>query len=423
MTTHRAVVAADVVIVGGGPAGLTAAASLRQAGVDSVVVLERETEAGGIPRHSVHTGYGVRDLRRVLTGPQYATRLVAEARDWGADIRTATMATQWAGDTSFLITGPAGRLRIDARAVVLATGARERSRAARMVPGDRPSGVLTTGLLQNLVHLKHESSGGLVGRRAVVVGAELVSWSAVVTLREAGCRTVLMTSEHDRLESYAAFNLAGRAGLRVPTSRSTRLTRIIGRERVEAVELMRLDTGARRIVECDTVVLTGDWIPDNELARARQLAIDPAHRGPLVDTALRTSAPGVFAAGNLLHPVDTADVASLDGRHVAAQVMAHLQDPFASRPDPGVRLIAGEGFAWVAPGLIRPGDPPPARDRVLLWPERFQSAPRVVVRQGGAVVSRVRLPWPASPGRVFRLPWRYVAAAQGGEGDVVIDLG
>jgi thioredoxin reductase len=421
MTEERAIVAADVVVVGAGPAGLTAAAELRRQGVESVIVLERETEAGGIPRHSDHTGYGLRDRRRVLTGPQYARHLVDEARDWRVDLRTSTMATDWAGDSALFVTGPTGRLRIDARAIVLATGARERPRSARLVPGDRPSGVLTTGQLQTLVHLKHERAGGQVGTRAVVVGAELVSWSAVVTLREAGCATVLMTSEFERLESYAAFNLAGRTALRVPVTRRTKVTRIIGRERVEAVELRRTDTGMRRIVECDTVVFTGDWIPDNELARARGLAIDPGHLGPLVDTALRTTATGIFAAGNVLHPVDTADVAALDGRHVAGIVLGYLRGDSVTAK--AVRLVAGDGFAWVSPGLFRPTDPAPARDRLLLWPTRHQRLPRVVVRQGDRMLARRRLPWPASPGRVFRVPSSMLDDVREGAGDVCIDLG
>jgi thioredoxin reductase len=420
MTDQRATISVDVVIVGGGPAGLTAAAALRDRGVESVVVLEREAQAGGIPRHSDHPGYGVRDLHRSMPGPAYARRLSEQARDAGAQIRTEATATHWADDRSLLVTSPAGRLRVDARAVVLATGARERGRAARLVPGDRPVGVLTTGLLQSLVHLKHERSGGVVGERAVVVGAELVSWSAVLTLRHAGCRTVLMTSQYEHAESYAAVSLAGRTALDVPVSRLTRVTRVIGRERVRAVEIMRLDTGQRRIVECDTVVFTGDWIPDNELARLRGLVIDPRHLGPIVDAALRTSAEGVFAAGNLLHPVDTADVAALDGRHVAEQVATYLAG--GARPTTPVRVLAGEGLTWVTPGLFRPDDPTPPRARLLAWADTYRAAPRVEVRQGAALVSARRLPWPAAPGRVFRIPSSVLSHVRVGAGDVVITL-
>ena len=420
MSRQRATLAPEVAIIGGGPAGLSAAVALRRLGVGSVLVLEREPAAGGIPRNSYHTGFGVRDLRSVMTGPAYAARLVRDARDWRVDVRTASTVTEWVDERSCLVTSPEGRLRVDAAAVILATGARERPRSARMIPGDRPSGVMTTGQLQNLVHGRREGSGGQVGVRAVVVGAELVSWSAVLTLREAGCATVMMTTDYDHPESYAAVTLPGRALLRVPVSRRTRVTRIIGRERVEAVEVMREDDGKRRLVACDTVVLTGDWIPDNELARLRGLDMDAGSRSPVVDTALRTSAEGIFAAGNLLHPVDTADVAALDGRHCATQVNAYLAG--TPRPSTGVRVLAGLGIAWVAPGIVRPGDPPPARGRLLLWPTERRRLARVVIRQAGRVIDRRSLPWPVSPGRVLRLPSSVLDDVDPVGGDVTIDL-
>ena len=407
----------DVAIVGGGPAGLTAAIALRESGVGSVTVIEREAEAGGIPRHSDHTGYGLRDLRTVTTGPKYAQRLVGDALAAGVELRTSTMVTGWHGDLSLDITSPRGRQVVEARAIVLATGARERPRPARLIPGDRPAGVLTTGQLQNLVHLHHRG----VGQRAVVVGAELVSWSAVMTLREAGCSTALMTTTFDRPEAYAAFTIPGRLALRVPVARRTRVVRVVGRDRVSAVEVEHLDTGERRLVPCDTIVFTGDWIPDHELARLRGIEIDPGHRGPLVDTALRTSAPGIFAVGNVLHPVDTADVAALDGRHVAGHVARFLQGGDA--PGSGVRLRVESPFVWAAPGILRPTDGAPARNRIIAWADEFHAAPRVVVRQGSRTLSRRRLPWPLSPGRAFRVPWSLVSAFDRHGDDVVITLG
>jgi len=389
--------APDVVIVGGGPSGLTAASALAARGID-VLVLEREAEAGGIPRHSDHPGFGLRDLRRSLSGPEYARRLVEAASSAGAEIRTEATVTGWADERSLEVTSPRGRLNVDARVVVLATGARERPRTARRIPGDRPAGVYTTGQLQSLVHLYHRE----VGRRAVVVGSELVSWSAVLTLREAACRTVLMTSEFERPESYLAFRVPGRTVLRVPVATRTRVTRIVGRERVEAVEVEDLDTRVRRTVECDTVVCTGDWVADHELVRLAGLDYDPGTTGPVVDTAQRTSRRGVFAIGNLLHPVDTADVAALDGRHASAQVVAFLNG--GRWPDSGVRLVAGQPFRWVSPGMFRPGDPEPPRGRLSLWTNEFHRRPTVVASQAGRVIGERTTAWPAAPGRVFRVP-------------------
>ncbi|MEU6425241.1 FAD-dependent oxidoreductase [Microbispora sp. NPDC046973] len=418
----------DVAVVGGGPSGLTAAAGLAAAGL-RVLVLDREREAGGIPRHSDHTGYGLRDLRTVMTGPAYARLLADRALEAGARVRTSAMVTGWAtatggdGTHALDVTTPEGRLRVDARAVVLATGARERPRTARMVPGDRPPGVLTTGQLQNVIHLHH----GRVGTRAVVVGAELVSWSAVLTLRQAGCRTVLMTSEHARAESYAAFSVPGRAVLRVPVATATRVVRIDGRDAVESVEVEDLRTGERRTVPCDTVVFTGDWVPDHELARAAGLAMDPGSRSPVVDNTLATSRPGVFAVGNLVHPVDTADVAALDGRHVVRHVLAYLSGPSgtAGTADgrPGIALRAEAPFRWVAPGLVRPGAGAPPRHRILLWPDEHRAVARVVVTQDGREIARRTLPWPVSPGRVFRVPSSLLSGADPRGGPITVSLG
>lgn len=406
----------DVAIVGGGPAGLTAAAGLAGSGLN-VVVLERESAAGGIPRHSDHPGYGIRDMKTFIGGPAYARRLVREATAAGAEIRTSTMVTGWAGERSLDLTSPAGRERLDARAVVLATGARERPRPARMIPGDRPGGVYTTGQLQNTVHLQHRS----VGRRAVIVGAELVSYSAVLTLKHAGCETVLMTSEYPSPESYAVFNMAGRTPLMgVEVATTTRVVRIIGKGVVVGVEIENTRTGQRRTVACDTVVFTGDWIPDHELARAAGLEMDPKSLGPVVDTALRTSRDGVFAVGNLLHPVDTADIAALDGRHVAAQVCRYLDG--GATPEQAIRIEAAAPLRWVAPGLLRPGDPAPARHRLLLWTDTLVRIPKVVARQDGRVVGHKTLPWPASPGRMFRVPSSILDAADYRGGSVSLSL-
>lgn len=406
----------SVAIVGGGPSGLTAAAALAGRVNGEVLVLEREAETGGIPRHSDHLGYGIRDLKRFISGPAYARRLTDMARDAGAVLETGAMVTGWAGERRLQVTSPRGVRTVTADAVVLATGARERPRPARLVPGDRPDGVYTTGQLQNLVHLHHVS----VGTRAVIVGAELVSWSAVMTLRETGCATVAMVSGYPRAEAYAAFRIPGRALLDGPVLTRSRVVGIHGKHRVRAVTVENLDTGTRTTIDCDTVVFTGDWIPDHELARTGGLTMDPATRGPVVDAALRTSTPGVFAAGNLLHPVDTADCAALDGRHVATAVRQWLTH-FA-QPSPTVRIRAAAPFRWVAPQLVSGDRVSAPRGNLVLWVDEYRRAPRLRAVQDGRIIGTARTPWPAAPGRVFRAPWSLLAAADPAGGDVTVQL-
>lgn len=404
-----------VAVVGGGPSGLTAAAALAPRVGGDVLVLEREAQTGGIPRHSDHLGYGMRDLRRFMSGPAYAARLTDTAAAAGAVLETEAMVTGWGGDRTLQITSPRGVRTVTADAVILATGARERPRPARLIPGDRPAGVYTTGQLQNLVHVHHRP----VGERAVIVGAELVSWSAVLTLREAGCATVAMVSGHRRAEAYSAFRTLGRVLMNGPVLTGSRVVRINGKDRVRSVTV-QTRTGDRHDIDCDTVVFTGDWIPDHELARTAGLDMDAATRGPAVDVALRTSRPGVFAVGNLLHPVDTADAAALDGRHVASAVQAWLLGRQAGPT--AARIRAEAPLRWIAPQLISADGGAPARGDLLLWVDEYRRLPKLRAVQDGRVIATKRTPWPAAPGRVYRVPWSLVSGADPKGGDVTVSL-
>src|SRR5215468_11014358 len=221
-----------------------------------VLVVDRDDEAGGIPRHSAHTGFGARDLRRVLTGPGYARRYADAAAAAGAQIRLGTTVTGWDGPRQaggppragglhgVTLAGAAGLDTVDARAVLLATGCRERPRTARLVPGDRPPGVMTTGELQRRVYLGGQELAG----RALVVGAEHVSFSAMVTLAHAGAEVVALVTDRPRHTSYAAFALAASWRWHVPVWTSTVVRRVSGRGRLDGVDL---DTaGNTRFVAC-----------------------------------------------------------------------------------------------------------------------------------------------------------------------------
>ena len=338
----------DALIVGGGPAGLAAAVQLRRSGA-SVIVVERDGEAGGVARHSNHLGYGVRDLHRLLNGPAYAKAWTERAIDAGADLRVRTTATGWvAADEghALTVTSPAGVEEIRARTILLATGCRERPRSARLVPGSRPAGILTTGSLQRLVHLQ----GARAVRRAVVVGAEHVSYSAVMTIAHAGGGTVAMLTHAPSSATFPAVDRAARVHYRFPLRTMTTLTEIHGQQRVEGVTIRDVRTGTNERLACDAVVFTGDWVPDHELARGGALPLSLGFGAPDVDAFGRTARPGIFAAGNLLHGACTADTCAHEGRRAAGAMAAHLDD--SPWPEATIVLVADDPVAWVSPGRL-----------------------------------------------------------------------
>jgi glycerol-3-phosphate dehydrogenase len=343
----------DALIVGAGPAGIAAALELKKLGIKNVVVAEREYEAGGIPRMCGHIGFGVRDFQRVLTGPVYAQKYRELAEKADIQISSNTTITGWEGDCQVSYTSPDGVGTIEAKSILLATGVRERPRAARLIPGHRPQGVFTTGSLQRFVYEHHLP----VGKRAVIIGAEQVSLSVVLTLMHAGVKVLKMITEQLHHQLYLPIFLPAKilyADLlaRAPILTNTRVTNIYGRQRLEGIEITNLESGQTHTIECDTVVFTGGWVPENELARRGDVVTGKPSLGPRVDAQFRTSKTGVFAAGNLLRGVETADWAALEGRAVARSIARYLETSQWS----GSRLeIQTEApLAWVCPNVLSP---------------------------------------------------------------------
>ncbi len=397
----------DVAIVGAGPTGLAAALELSRRGVKRIAVLEREERAGGVPRHCRHTGFGARDLGRVLSGPRYAERYRERTLAAGIHLLERTQATGWTPAGALELTSPAGRDTIAAAAVLIATGCRERPRAARLVAGARPQGVLTTGELQQRVHLH---GARLAGDDALVVGAEHVSFSAVHTLHAAGARTLALATALPRHQSLFLFRAGARIRYNTPIWANTVVSAIVGAERLEAVELLDVaNPSAARVVPCQTVVFSADWVPDAELLRAAGCELDAGSKGPLVTADGGTTVAGLWAAGNVVHPAETAGVAALGGRHAAAAIAAWLQEGGAHEQRPHARIEVRPPLRWIAPGLA--GEPvafgPPARGRLLLRSDAFRRLPVLTVRQDGRELYRRRLPR-LVPGRSASVPARWL---------------
>jgi thioredoxin reductase len=371
---------ADVLIVGAGPAGLAASIALKKLGVNNIVVVDRETEPGGIPRMCHHTGFGLRDLRWSLSGPDYSRHYVHKAIAAGIEIRPSTTITGWNGPTTLSYTSPNGLGQIEARAILLATGCRERPRSARLIPGKRPTGIFTTGSLQRFVYQHHLP----VGKRAVIVGAELVSLSALLTLKHAGVSVAALITDLPHHQLYFPFSAAkwlfADILYRTPILTNVRLTNILGGKRIEGVELTYTDSAQTERIDCDTVVFTGDWIPDHDLSRLGNLILDPGTRGPQIDAAFRTSGRGVFAAGNLLHGVETADTCALEGQRVAARIKDFLKVP--RWPTAKVSVQVESPISWVFPNVIPVSSETPAISAFAFRASEFRKNVQVAVKQG-----------------------------------------
>jgi thioredoxin reductase len=312
----------DVVILGAGPAGLAAAAELTRLGVGKITVLDREAEAGGIPRHCGHTGYGIHEFRRLMSGPNYA-RAIAEAAG-KAEIALRTTALRLEAGGMVHVTGPNGPETYRGRAVLLALGARETPRSARLVSGTRPWGVMTTGALQQFVYLhgKHPFE------RPVMIGTELVAFSTLLTLHHAGIRPRAMIEPNPRITARRPGDWVARLLFRVPVLLHTRLTRILGEDGVEGVEIDR-GRGSRRL-DCDGVIFTGKFRPETALLADGPVTLDPGSGGPAIDQYWRCSDPAFFAAGNLLRGIETAGRCHREGRAAAQAIVRYLDGKLPS---------------------------------------------------------------------------------------------
>jgi L-2-hydroxyglutarate oxidase LhgO len=391
----------DVLIVGAGPTGIAAALELKKLGIKNVVVAEREPEAGGIPRMCGHIGFGLTDLHRVITGPNYARKYREMANQAEIRVHTNTTITGWEDDCQVSYTSPEGVGTIEAETILLATGVRERPRAARLIPGHRPQGVFTTGSLQRFVY-EHDLP---VGKRAVIIGAERVSLSVVLTLLHAGVKVLNIITELPHHQFYLPVFLPAKilfADLlaRTPILTNTRVVNILGRLRVDGIEITNIETGKTQTIECDTVVFTGDWIPENELARRGDVDTRKPSLGPQVDSLFRTSQPGIFAAGNLLRGVETADWAALEGRRAARSMARYLENPrwSASR----LEIQCEAPLDWICPNVLSPDI---AVDRFRFRSHVFRQNANLQLTQEGRVLYQKRLNLIANTSLTLNADW------------------
>ena len=347
----------DIVVIGGGPAGLAAAAAAKKSGTDSILILERDKELGGILNQCIHNGFGLHTFKEELTGPEYARRFINEVEELKIEYWLNTMVIDISPEKIVTIMSrEEGLLEIQAKAIILAMGCRERSRGALNIPGYRPAGIFSAGTAQRLVNME----GFMPGRKVVILGSGDIGliMARRMTLEGAKVQVVAELMPYSGGLKRNIVQCLDDFG--IPLKLSHTVVDIRGKERLTGVTIAQVDDRGKPIAgtevdyECDTLLLSVGLIPENELSRGMGVDIEPVTSGPSVNESLETNREGVFACGNVLHVHDLVDYVSEEATVAGENAVKYIKGMLPSESSRQIKLIPTDGVRYTVPGTIDP---------------------------------------------------------------------
>ena len=381
----------DVVVVGGGPGGLAAAISAKEHGIEKILIVDREKELGGILQQCIHNGFGLHIFKEELTGPEYAERFIERIQELNIEYKLDTMVLDISEDKQIKALSPLdGYITINAKAVVLAMGCRERTRGAIMVPGTRPAGIFTAGMAQRLINIE----GYMVGKKAIILGSGDIGliMARRLTLEGAKVEAVVELMPYSGgLKRNIAQCLDD---FDIPLLLNHTVTNVIGTDRLKAVEIAEVDlqrniiASTTRIVECDTMLLSVGLIPENELSTRCGIELDIVTGGAVVDDTMQTSVEGIFACGNVVHVHDLVDFVTEESIRAGKAAASYVKSVNIAKM-PQIRTESGRHIRYVVPHIINAVDRAGSVDLFFRCDNIYNDA-SLVVEISGKEIKRIK---------------------------------
>ena len=346
----------DLVIVGGGPAGLAAAASAKDHGIDSILIIERDKELGGILNQCIHNGFGLHTFKEELTGPEYASRFIDMVLDRGIEYKLNTMVMDISADKKVTaMNREDGMFEVQAKAVILAMGCRERSRGALNIPGYRPAGIYSAGTAQRLVNME----GYMPGKEVVILGSGDIGLIMARRMTLEGAKVKVVAELMPYSGGLKRNIVQCLNDFDIPLKLSHTVVDIEGKNRVEAVTIAEVGSdrkpipGTEERYTCDTLLLSCGLIPENELSKSAGVALNPVTSGPIVNDSLETNIEGIFACGNVLHVHDLVDYVSQEASAAGKNAANYIKNG-KEKDSKIVEILPVDGVRYTVPKYIRP---------------------------------------------------------------------